>query len=264
MSYKLRVSPLEKQYVFDTLDNYGIGYVKEEFYIYYCILCGKTYKKKPNACTGIGCDNTDIDKVQVGDFVGWYYNYIIERKKGKDLLNSLHDNRLYIQLRNMAEFFHSNCALVFEGRFEDVISNEMDRIKLLRFRGAGGKAVGGATARLKQLMSIPATCCQYGISFIQVKDLDQLIKMMKYFDYKCGTLPKLRHKRSPIAKDLPKFVRLLMGIEGIDIKYAARIYEHYTDAENLIPALRNGDVHKLIKGIGVKREELIKKWFLGE
>lgn len=264
MSFRVRVSPLEKEYVFDMLDSYGIGYVKEEFYIWYCGICGKVYKEKVAICTGLNCDNTDMERVQVGDFIGWTYNYIIERKKESDLLSSLHDNRLYIQLKNMAELFHRNCALVFEGRFEDVIEKEMDRIKLLRFNGTDGKTIGGATARLKQLMSIPAECFQYGISFIQVRDLDQLLKMLKYFDYKCGTAPTLRTKRSSIAKDLPKFLRLLMGIEGMGIKYSTLIYDQYRDASALIPALENGDLHKTVKGIGVKREELIRKWFLND
>jgi len=261
MSFRIRVSPLEKEYVFEELDQYGIGYVKEEVYIYYCTVCDKTYRAKQDKCSEEDCDNTEIAKVQIGDIIGWNYNYVIERKKESDLLSSLSKNRLYHQLRNMKEFVGTNCALVFEGRFEDVIRKEKARIKKLIAKGFPRKVIMGANARLKQLMSIPATCCQYGVSFIQVKDLHQLLDMLKYFDYKCGEDPQIKPKRISIAKDLPKFLRLLMGIDGVGLKYAGRIYEQYKNTPQLTHALVTGELHNRVKGIGVKREELIRKWF---
>lgn len=260
---RVRVSPLEKKYVFEALDQYGIGYTKEELYIHYCIMCGKIWREKPE--TDDFEDLHNIETAQLGDIIGWNYNYIIERKKENDLLASLNNERLYIQLRAISELFNGCGALVFEGRFKDVINNEKERIKVLKAKkGLSKKQLIGTNSRLKQLMSIPATCNQYGVSFIQIDDIDELMKMLKYFDYKCGSTPKIRVKRKPIYQSIPPFMQLLVrGVDGIGLKYATNVYQKYKSAEDLVPALKNGDILK-IKGIGKSRAKLLRSYFLNE
>ncbi len=253
---KIRVSPLEKPYVFDELDQMGVDYIKEEFYIYCCLICGRLYKDKSKQCE---CGSEEIISEQCGDIIGWNYNYIIERKKGKDLIASLSDDRLYTQLRIMSEYFDGCCALVFEGRFEDVVEEERKRLAIQVKQGKlSERQMNG---RFAQLMSIPATCVQYGVSFIQVKDLRQLVKMLKYFDYKCGTEPKIRLKRHKLHKLIPDYIKRLTVTDGISLELALRINEQFPDEESLKQGLRSGSIlaEKKVKGIAKGKYELLRK-----
>jgi ERCC4-type nuclease len=254
---KLRISPLEKEYVFEELDRSHVEYVKEELSVYYCVICGAISRKRETFVHQGGCDNTDITREIMGDIVGWNYNYVIERKKGIDLLRSLDNDRLYFQLQHLNELFSGCCALVFEGTFEDIIKEEIERVKVYK-----GEIYKGVLSRIDQLYSISATCTQYGVSFLQVPNLSELIKMLRYFDYKCGQTPKIRTQRKQIHEPIPKIVTLLTGIEGIGLIYALRLFRNYRHLQDLIVDLQN-DSFKKTEGFGEKRIELLKEWLIG-
>lgn len=264
---KVRVSPREKQYVFDALDQHEIDYMKGEFTCWYCEDCDKIYKIKPQEeCPE--CDGK-IKSISIGDFLGEKFNYCIERKKGIDLLNSLKEERVYLQLQAMYEFFGSNCALVLEGSFEDIIKEDRKRARgkarKMRQKNMYKEAtiyLKRVEASYKQLLSIPATCMQLGISFIQVDNIDMLIDMLKYLDYKCGTNPKIRGKRKKVSDLLPAFVKQLMTTDGIGDKLALAIFSVVQSQKTFIHYLKRFPEKILaVKGLGKKKlENLQKDW----
>jgi len=231
----------EKPYVFEAFDLMGVDYIKKEIRFSVCEGCRKIYiyGEEPEEC----CEGEPYTSYRVADIVNDKYSIAIERKKGQDLVNSLYENRLYDQLTRLKEFFSGNVALVFEGDIEDLILDPNNE-----------KIIG-------QIMSIPATCMQYGVSFIQVNDVTTLIRMLKYFDYKCGTEPKLRLRYEGINERLPEFIRLLCAIKGINIGLAKNIYKEYKSAFSLALDLHEGELKKIHK-VGPKIEAKLKNWFL--
>ncbi len=239
---RVRVSPLENKSTFKDLDEYGITYIKEEKYIYTCELCDKIYQESVKKCPE--CDGS-IESCQLADIRGWNDNYGIEIKKDSDLLSSFKDDRIFEQLKNLAEVYGSCAAVVFVGTFTDVINGEKDRLLKMN------KNVKGLSTSIAQLYSIPATCTQYGVSFIQVETFKQFVRMLKYFDYKCGAEPKIRAKRKRVNDKMPGIIKTLTGgIKGIGTTTALRLYSGgYRSIEELIQGLKHGDI-TTIKHIG--------------
>ena len=170
MNYLVDVG--EKPYVFDAFDLMKVDYVRTNIVFSVCEGCKKIYiyGEEPQEC----CEGEPYTTYRVADIVGANYNWAIERKRGQNLASSLYQNELYYQLEKLRAFFGSNWALVFEGSFEQLILDPDNQ------------------SRIGQILSIPATVMQYGGSFIQVNDVTTLIRMLKYFDEKCGKEPKLR------------------------------------------------------------------------
>jgi ERCC4-type nuclease len=212
----------------------GLSYTKKDIRLWYCTECKKV-SVNPFECCG------DVNSEKVADIVGDNWNYAIERKKGGDLVSSL-DGRLYEQLEKLASYFHGNVALILEGDIETLCIDE-------RFSSRAG-----------QIRSVPATCMQYGVSFIQIKDITALCRMIKYFEYKCGTEPKLRNKRERVNKLLPSPLRLYNAIEGVGPKMALELYTIYKRPCELGVALMNNILPK-IKGLGPKGIKNLKEWF---
>lgn len=232
------VDSAEKEYVFEAFDMMNVSYTKQEIRLHYCVECKKIFIKKQDVCS-CGCEEFISEKV--GDIRGDNWNYIIERKRGADLVSSL-DGRLYEQLEKLASYFKGSVALVLEGSFENLILDE-------RFSSRAG-----------QIMSIPATCMQYGVSFIQIKDITTLAKMLRYFEYKCGTEPKLRTNRERINKMMPEPLRLYNSIEGVGTKMALKLYESFKRPWELGVSLQTDTMPK-IHGLGPKGIISLKKWF---
>lgn len=240
MSYILDVG--EKEYVFDAFDLMKEDYVKKLIGFSVCEGCKKIYiyGEEPEFC----CEGEPYTWYRVADIIGANYNWAIERKMGQNLASSLQDNELYDQMEKLKAFFGSNWALVFEGSFEELILNPDNK------------------SRTGQILSIPATVMQYGGSFIQVNHITTLIRMLKYFDQKCGKEPKIRLTYHSIDEDLPKFQRLLIGgVKGINRTLAKNIYSQYSNAFSLALDL-NEDSLKKIPKIGPKWQKKLKKWFL--
>jgi len=228
------IDSAEKPYVFEAFDLMGLSYMKKDIRLWHCIECKKISLKAFECCG-------DVESEKVADIVGTNWNYAIERKKGSDLVSSL-DGRLYEQLEKLASYFKGNVALVFEGDIETLCRDE-------RFASRAG-----------QIRSIPATCMQYGVSFIQIKDITALCKMIKYFEYKCGTEPKLRLRRGRVNKLLPKPLRLYNSIEGVGPKMGLELYTRFHQPWELGLALANGTLPK-IKGLGPKGIKNLMEWF---
>lgn len=230
----------EKQYVFDAFDLMRVDYRKVEIRFAVCTGCRKIYKfhEKPEIC----CEGEEYESYRVADIVGENYNFAIERKQGQDLASSLHNDRLYTQLALLRDFFGSCSALVFEGSFEKLILDPNNK------------------SRVGQIMSIPATCAQYGVSFIQVNDITTLIRMLKYFNEKCGKEPKIRTSYHPMDENLPFLTRLLVGgIKGINTGLAGNINKEYVNVLDLSMDLANDNLRKIPK-IGPKMEKKLKQW----
>lgn len=232
----------EKEYVFQAFDLMEVDYIKKEIKFAVCEGCGKIYihGEAPEYC----CEGEPYTSYRVADIVGSNYNWAMERKRGQNLASSLYENELYDQMEKLRAFFGSNWALVFEGSFEELIIDPDNQ------------------SRIGQILSIPATVMQYGGSFIQVNDVTTLIRMLKYFDQKCGKEPKIRLTYHSIDEDLPKFVRLLIGgIKGINKTLANNIYSQYKNAFDFTLDLADDRLRKIPK-IGPVWKEKFKEWFL--
>lgn len=232
----------EKEYVFEAFDLMKVDYVRKNIKFSVCEGCRKIYiyGEEPREC----CEGKPYTTYRVADIVGANYNWAIERKRGQNLASSLLQNELYYQLEKLKSFFGTNWALVFEGSFEELILDPDNQ------------------SRIGQILSIPATVMQYGGSFIQVNDITTLIRMLKYFDQKCGTEPKLRLRYHSIDDSMPKFVRLLVGgVKGINVKLANNIYSQYSNAFDLSLDLDSDSLRKIPK-IGPIWKEKLKEWFL--
>lgn len=211
-----------------------LSYTKKDIRLWFCNECKKISSEKFECC-GI------VESEKVADIRGDNWNYAIERKRGGDLVSSL-DGRFYEQLEKLSSYFKGCVALVFEGDIETLCRDE-------RFASRAG-----------QIRSVPATCMQYGVSFIQIKDITALCKMIKYFEYKCGTEPKLRIRKQRVNRLLPKPLRLYNSIEGVGPKLGLELYTRYKNPWELGVALRNGTLPK-IKRLGPKGIKNLEEWF---
>lgn len=238
-----RVDVGEKDYVFEAFDLMRVDYIKEEIRFSVCDGCRQIYiygkEPKPECCKG-----ETFTSYRVADIVGENYNFAIERKNKNNLASSLYQNEIYDQLEKLKAFFGHNWALVFEGSFEELILDPNNQ------------------SRIGQILSLPATVMQYGGTFIQVNDVTTLIRMLKYFDKKCGKEPKLRLRYHSVDENMPKFVRLLVGgIPGINVGLANNIYSEYKSALSISLDLAEGNLKKIPK-IGKVWKEKLREWFL--
>lgn len=231
----------EKDYVFDAFDLMRVDYIKKQIRFSVCEGCGRIYiyGEEPEEC----CEGEPYTSYRVADIVGKNYNFAIERKGGQNLASSLQGNELYDQFEKLKAFFGSNWALVFEGSFEELILDPDNN------------------SRIGQILSIPATVMQYGGTFIQVNDITTLIRMLKYFDQKCGQEPKIRLRYHSLLESLPKFQRLLIGgVKGINITLAKNINAVYDNAFDLSLDLVEDNLKKIPK-IGKVWNKKLKEWF---
>ena len=232
----------EKPYVFEAFDLMREDYIKKEIRFAVCEGCRRIYIPE-EAPDPVCCEGEPYTSYRVADIVGANYNWAIERKRGQNLASSLYQNELYDQLEKLRAFFGSNFAVVFEGSFEELILDPDN------------------ASRIGQILSIPATVMQYGGTFIQVNDITTLIRMLKYFDQKCGKEPKLRTRYHSIADDLPNFVRLLVGgVPGINVRLAKNINSVYSNAFDFSLAVFEDDLRK-IPLIGPVWKKRFKEWF---
>lgn len=229
----------ENEKVVSTFDLMRVDYQRKELKFQVCEGCEKIYiyGEEPEQC----CDGEGYETVKAGDIIGGNYNYAIEVKRGKDLASSLDGNHLYDQLERLVGVFKNNVILCFVGRFEDLLLDEH-----------AGKRAG-------QLLSIPATCAQYGISFIQVNHMSTLIRMLKYFDQKCGKEPKIRNKYFRRADVLPKAVRVLMGVTGFGEELSKAVYKKHPSVEEVVIALNNDNFGPVPK-VGPKKKQILNEW----
>jgi ERCC4-type nuclease len=231
----------EPEEIIQTFDLMRVDYQKKELKFQVCQGCNKiyVYGEEPQHC----CDEEEYETVKAGDIIGGNYNYVIEIKRGMDLVNSLNENHIYDQMERMVGVFRNNVILCFVGRFEDLLLDEH-----------GSKRAG-------QLLSIPATCAQYGISFIQVNHMSTLIRMLKYFNEKCGEEPKIRNKFFRRADALPKAVRILMGIQGIGEELSNNIYQKYPSVKEVVIALEMDSFGGVPK-VGPKKTKDLYEWLM--
>jgi len=207
--------------------------------LYFCESCNKIYKKKPKICE---CGSESFDSEKVADIRGPNWEYGIEIKIGEDLYSSL-DDRVYLQLDGLSGFFKGCIALVFVGDLFKLARDHPDR--------AG------------QILSIPATCMQYGVSWINVKNVLELVKLLKYFAKKAGTLPKLRLKRRRISDLMPKRMILLLGIKYVGEKMALELSKRYKSIFDLALALHQNKIRPgMIPKLGEVGVARLKKWLL--
>jgi len=203
--------------------------------LWFCNDCDLIYRDKPDVCE---CGSKDVEFEKVADIRGENWEYAIEVKIGDDLYSSL-DDRIYTQLEGLSGFLNGNIALVFVGDLFQLARDHPDR--------AG------------QILSIPATCMQYGVSWINVKSIIELVKLLKHFSAKAGLSPKLRMKRSRTSDLMPKRMILLHRIKGVGEKMALELSKNYSSILELGIALDMGKL-KTIKGLGPKGVKRLKDW----
>jgi len=222
----------------DVLNKMGKNFKIINNILFFCENCDKIYKYKFDICE-CGAENSAVSE-KVGDIRGPNWEYAIEVKIGEDLYSSL-DDRVYTQLEGLSGFLKGNIALVFVGDLFQLARDHPER--------AG------------QILSIPATAMQYGVSWINVKNVLQLVKLLKYFASKAGKLPKLRLKRRHISDLMPKRMIVLLGIKYVGEKMALELSKRYDSIFDLALALhqnriRPGMIPKL-GAVGIKR---LKEW----
>ncbi len=207
--------------------------------LWFCNDCNLIYLEKPGVCE---CGSKDVEFEKVGDIRGPNWEYAIEVKIGEDLYGSL-DDRVYAQLEGLSGFLKGKIALVFVGDLFQLARDHPDR--------AG------------QLLSIPATCMQYGVSWINVKNVIQLVKLLKYFSQKAGKAPKIRIKRTYSTDLMPKRMIVLMSIKGIGEKIALELCKVYDSIFDLVVALNTGRLQPgMIKNLGVVGIKRLKESLL--
>ncbi len=195
--------------------------------LWYCEVCDKIYENKPEMCE---CGSNKLLFEKVGDIRGPNWEYAIEVKIGEDLYNSL-DSRVYAQLEGLSGFLKGKIALVFVGNLFQLARDHPDRDG--------------------QLLSIPATCMQYGVSWINVRSVIELVKLLKYFAEKAGKAPKLRIKRTYSTELMPKRMIVLLGIKGIGEKIALELSKRYDSIFYLCQALYHSELLPgMIKYVG--------------
>ena len=217
----------------DVLNKMGKNFRIVNNILFFCNDCNNIYKEKPEVCE---CGSKDIEFEKVADIRGPNWEYAIEIKIGEDLYSSL-DYRVYKQLEDLSGFLKGKIALVFVGDLFQLARDHPDR--------AG------------QILSIPATCMQYGVSWINVKKILELVKLLKYFADKAGKSPKLRLKRKYTSDLMPKRMILILGIKYVGEKMALELSKRFNSVTDLGIALRNG---RLVAGmipnlgpVGIKR-----------
>jgi len=226
---------------FEALDLMGKNYVKSNNILWFCEICDHIYKEKPEVCE---CGSNKIAWEKVGDIRGENWEYAIEIKIGEDLYSSL-EHRIYKQMEGLAGFFKGNVAIIFVGDLFKLANNHTDR--------AG------------QILSIPATCMQYGISFINIRDITELIKLLKYFDYKSKTPPKLRLKRIYLTDLMPKRSILFSAMKGAGPKLVLKLAQRYRSPLEFALDLKTRDSKEIAKdfeGVGIKTVEKWKEWWI--
>lgn len=223
----------------DVLNKMGINFIFINNILWFCNDCDKIYDHKPkyNLCV---CGSNDVEFEKVADIRGPNWEYAIEIKIGEDLYSSL-DDRIYTQLEGLSGFLNGNIALVFIGDLEKLALEHPDR--------AG------------QIRSIPATCMQYGVSWINVKSIVELVKMLKYFAQKAGKAPKLRIKRRRLTDLMPKRMIILTGIKGVGEKMALELSKNYSSILDLCLDLDMGRMTR-IKGLGPIGMKRLKDWLI--
>ena len=223
----------------DVLTKMGINFKIINNILWFCENedCNKIYVEKPLVCE---CGSKEISFEKVGDIRGPNWEYAIEIKIGEDLYSSL-DDRVYAQLEGLSGFLKGNIALIFVGDLFKLAIDHPDR--------AG------------QLLSIPATCMQYGVSWINVKNIIELVKLLKYFAQKAGKSPKLRMKRIHSTDLMPKRMILLNSIKGVGEKMALELSKNYASVLELCIALDTGRM-KRIKGLGTVGIKRLKDWLI--
>lgn len=232
----------EKSFPTEVLDDERIAYKIEEIRIWHCPdeECDRIYTK-PGTCD---CGE-ELEYFRVGDITNERRSFVIERKNYQDFYGSVANGTIYKQLDKLSSAFKENASLLFEGNLTKLINENPDR-----------KA---------QLLSIPATCNQYGVNFLQTQNPHSTAKMLKFFDYKSGKKPKVRHCIHRWHKAKPALVNILMGIKGIGEVTATDIYNRYKNVFKLSIILKTdpNDVLK-IKGIGKATLKLLINAFLHE
>ena len=219
----------------DVLNKMGKNFKIINNILWFCEDCDKIYKEKPEICE---CGSKKLLFEKVGDIRGPNWEYAIEIKIGEDLYSSL-DDRLYAQLEGLSGFLKGKIALVFIGNLQKLAIDHPDR--------AG------------QLLSIPATCMQYGVSWINVNKILDLVKMLKYFAEKAGKAPKLRIKRKYSTDLMPKRMIVLLGIKGIGEKIALELCKVYDSIYRLCLALVHHNLKPgMIKYVGEVTIERLK------
>ena len=221
----------------DVLNKMGINFVLVNNILWFCNDCNKIFLEKPDVCE---CGSKDVEFEKVADIRGPNWEYAIEIKIGEDLYLSL-DNRIYTQLEGLSGFLKGKIAFVFVGDLEKLVLDHPDR--------AG------------QIRSIPATCMQYGVSWINVKSIIELVKMLKYFAQKAGKAPKLRIKRTRSSDIMPKRMIILTGIKGVGEKMALELSKNYNSILDLCLDLDHGRIRK-VKGLGPIGIKRLKDWLI--
>lgn len=175
-----------------------------------------------------------IEQLLVGDVIDEEKGICFERKEVGDLVNSISNNRIHVQLANMQKNFENN-YLIIHGSFKELFFNPHFK----KFT---------VSHKLGILSSISV---RYKVKLIQVDNLNQFVGVMlkiieKTDDGKNMSIPIRLEKKS--SKDI--LTGILYQIPGLGIKRAGEISEKYKTLRLLQQRLEEKRFD--VKGVGKK------------
>lgn len=176
------------------------------------------------------------ERLEVGDFLV-SERTVVERKRDEDFADSLVDNRLFPQMKELAEF--ENPVIIVEGD------------ELFSHRDIHPNAVRGALASI---------ALDYGITMLWTDGEKETAKLLKSLakreQEEQNREVSVRGEKTPkTMKERQKFI--VAGIPGVNRKIAERLLEQFGSVQEIFNASK--DQLRDVKGIGQKKADSIRE-----
>ena len=175
------------------------------------------------------------ENLLVGDVIE--DGFCIERKSAKDFLNSIIDRRIFNQAINMANNYPGKCVIIVESDLKAL----PDIIYFSKIPNITIEGVRGAVASLYVKYHTPVLFASSRHGFVEM--VDKLLEKNRESDETIIWEPPICKSRAN-----PK-LQILLQIDGIGIKKAKKILNHYGDFEN---------INKIKRPNGITQKELDK------
>lgn len=187
----------------------------------------------------------DIEFLEVGDHL-LPKSVAVERKRGRDLLNSVSDKRMYKQLNNLCQYDYPILAIITENIWEDMYHARNPRNQNI------DKVLEG---------TLYTIYCKYPkVRIIYFKDDDEYVDWLIQMDEKLtsegnGVRPTPVTRKPTSIKEIRENV--LAAIPGIGIAMSKKLLKKYKSVKNVA----NADIKDLmtVDKLGKKTAEKIKE-----
>jgi len=180
------------------------------------------------------------DFIEVGDYL-LPNGYAVERKKGRDLMGSVMNNRLYEQINNLCQYEHPIVAIITDNKWRDFYHTHSRYIH---------KQYTGTLTTL---------VCRYDkLKVIHFDSDDEFVDFLESL-YKKITDDTKSIRPSPAtrkARDINEDMEnMLTVIKGVGVPLSKKLLKHYGTVANVVNA--SVDEHQKIEKVGKKLAEKI-------